>query len=109
MWRYTPDVFLLIFLSDLDVASIWLQLMGGDLTEDLFVNGEEHLETALLDVIVPAGQKVIVITNIVKTTVLGTDQRAHTSSKLVLGFVIKDRNCSETKCDDNNYYSQKIN
>lgn len=93
MWRYTPDVFLLIFLSDLDVASIWLQLMGGDLTEDLFVNGEEHLETALLDVIVPAGQKAIVITNIVKTTVLGTDQRAHTGSKLVLGFVIKDRNC----------------
>lgn len=67
--------------------------MGGDLTEDLFVNGEEHLETALLNVIVPVGQKVIVITNTVKTTVLGTYQRARTGSKLVLGFVIKDRNC----------------
>lgn len=71
MRRYTPDVFLLIFLSDLDVASIWLQLMGCNLTKDLFVNGEEHLKTALLYVIVPAGQKVIVITNTVKTKSAG--------------------------------------
>lgn len=50
-----PDVFLLIFLSYLDVPSIWFQLVGGDLPQDLFVNGKEHLQTALFDVIIPVG------------------------------------------------------
>lgn len=53
-----PDVFLLIFLSHLDVSSIWLQLMGGDLPQDLLVNWEEHLQTTLFYVIIPAGQTV---------------------------------------------------
>lgn len=53
-----PDVFLLIFLSHLDVPSIWLQLVGGDLPQDLLVNWEEHLQTTLFYVIIPAGETV---------------------------------------------------
>ena len=51
-----PYVFLLVFLSYLDVPSIWFQLMGGDLPQDLLVDWEEHLQTTLLYVIVSAGQ-----------------------------------------------------
>lgn len=48
-----PDVLLLVLLSDLDVSSSWFQLMGGDFPQDLFVNGEEHLQSTLLDVVIP--------------------------------------------------------
>ena len=52
--RYrSPDVLLLVLLGDLDVASVWLQVVGGDLPQDLLVHGEEHLQGALLDVVVP--------------------------------------------------------
>lgn len=51
-----PDVLLLVLLSDLDVSSSWFQLMGGDFPQDLFVNGEEHLQTTLLDVVIPKEQ-----------------------------------------------------
>lgn len=51
-----PDVLLLVLLSDLDVSSSWFQLMGGDFPQDLFVNGEEHLQPALLDVVIPEEQ-----------------------------------------------------
>lgn len=51
-----PDVLLLVLLSDLDVSSSWFQLMGGDFPQDLFVNGEEHLQTTLLNVVIPKEQ-----------------------------------------------------
>lgn len=53
--KHVPDVFLLIFLCYLDVSSIWLQLVGGDLPQDLLVNWEEHLQATLLDIIIPTG------------------------------------------------------
>ena len=58
-----PDVFLLVFLRYLDVPSIWFQLMGSDLPQDLFVDWEEHLQTALFYVIIPAGQRIITVIN----------------------------------------------
>lgn len=50
---YPPDVLLLVLLSDLDVSSSWFQLMSGDFSQNLFVHREEHLQTALLDVVIP--------------------------------------------------------
>lgn len=63
-----PDVFLLVFLSYLDVPSICFQLVGGDLPQNLLVNWEEHLQTTLFYVIIPVGQRVIIIINMVKIT-----------------------------------------
>lgn len=65
-----PDVFLLILLCDLDVSSIWFQLVGGDLPQDLLVNREEHLKTTFFYVIIPVGQRIIIITNTSSTTML---------------------------------------
>ena len=52
----SPDILLLVLLGDLDVASVGLQVVGGDLAKDLLVHGEEHLKGALLDVVVPGGR-----------------------------------------------------
>lgn len=48
-----PDVLLLVLFSDLDVGTIGFEVMRGDLPQDLHVHGEEHLQTAFLDVVVP--------------------------------------------------------
>ena len=53
MIGYPPDVLLLVLLRHLELSSVWLQLMGGDFPQDLFVHGEEHLQPALLDVVIP--------------------------------------------------------
>lgn len=55
-----PDVFLLIFLSYLEVPSIRLQIVSGDFSQDLLVNWEEHLQITLFYVIVPAVHTVII-------------------------------------------------
>lgn len=55
-----PDVLLLVFLCDLNVSSSWFQLMGGDLPQDFFVNREKHLQSTLLDVVIPTELQKIV-------------------------------------------------
>lgn len=69
-WQFTedadvPDVFLLVFLRYLDVPSVWFQLVGGNLAQDLLVNGEEHLQPTLFYVIIPAGQTDTIIISVV--------------------------------------------
>jgi hypothetical protein len=44
----------LVLLGDPDVATAGLQLVGFDLAQQLKVHGEEHLQPALLYVVVPA-------------------------------------------------------
>lgn len=48
-----PDVLLLVFLSHLNIPAVGFELVRGDLTQDLFVDGEEHLQTALFYVVIP--------------------------------------------------------
>lgn len=60
-----PDVFLLVFLRYLDIPSVWFQLVGGHLAQNLLVNGEEHLQPTLFYVIIPAGQTDTIIISVV--------------------------------------------
>lgn len=53
--RALPDVLLLVLLGDQLVGAIGLEVMGGDLAQDLHVHREVHLQAAVLDVVVPKG------------------------------------------------------
>lgn len=50
-----PDVFLFVLLSDQYVASVRLQLVSSNLPQDLLVHREVHLQTTLLQVVIPGG------------------------------------------------------
>jgi hypothetical protein len=51
-----PKVFILVFFSDGDLSPAWFQFVLFDLAQELPVDAEEHLQAALLDVIVPDPQ-----------------------------------------------------
>lgn len=53
--RGLPDVLLLVLLGDQHVGAVGLEVMGGDLPQDLHVHREVHLQAAVLDVVVPVG------------------------------------------------------
>lgn len=53
--RPLPDVLLLVLLGDQHVGAVGLEVMGGDLPQDLHVHREVHLQAAVLDVVVPVG------------------------------------------------------
>ena len=51
-----PKVFILVFFGDGDLSTAWFQFVLLDLAQELPVNAEEHLEAALLNVVVPDPQ-----------------------------------------------------
>ena len=51
-----PKVFILVFFSDGDLRTTWIQFVLFDLAQELPVNAEEHLESALFNVVVPDPQ-----------------------------------------------------
>ena len=51
-----PKVFILVFFGDCDLGTAWFQFVLLDLAQELPVNAEEHLEAALLNVVVPDPQ-----------------------------------------------------
>lgn len=53
--RALPDVLLLVLLGDQQVGAVGLEIVGGDLAQDLHVHREVHLQAAVLDVVVPEG------------------------------------------------------
>lgn len=48
-----PDILLLVLLSDQNIGSIRFKVMRGDLSQDLHVHREVHLQTTLFNVVVP--------------------------------------------------------
>ena len=50
---FEPDILLLVFLSDEDVGAVMFEVMRGDLSQDLHVHWEVHLQTTLFNVVVP--------------------------------------------------------
>lgn len=50
-----PDILLFVLLGDQHVGAVGLEVMGGDLPQDLHVHREVHLQAAVLDVVVPVG------------------------------------------------------
>lgn len=53
--RDPPDVLLFVLLGDQDVGAVGLEVMRSDLPQDLHVDGEVHLQAAVLNVVVPEG------------------------------------------------------
>lgn len=47
-----PDILFLVLLCDLNVSSVWFQLVRCDLPKNLLIHREEHLQTTLLNVVV---------------------------------------------------------
>lgn len=50
---HQTDILLLVLLCDQDVGSVWFEVVGRDFAQNLHVDGEVHLQPALLDVVVP--------------------------------------------------------
>lgn len=48
-----PDVLFFVLFGHQDVGAVWLQVVRRDLPQDLHVYREVHLQTTLLDVVVP--------------------------------------------------------
>lgn len=49
------DIVMLVFLSDLYVLPIRHQIMSLQLSQSLIVHSKEHLQTTLLDIVLPKG------------------------------------------------------